>query len=82
MKKINENEQRTITGGKSAYAYCHAYNSGYCHKDYTDYAYSFSNGKCKFNYYTSIDYATKYWTRYYGPCMACYSHDVDIEAGF
>lgn len=81
MKKLNINDQCTITGGKKGYAYCHAYNSGNCYKDYSNSAYSFSKGKCSFTYYTAIDYAAKYWTRYYGPCMSCYSHDVDIAAG-
>lgn len=78
MKKMGEEELRTVDGGKgwySSYRYCCNLASGNCCKKYKNSSKGWKNGKAKFTYYTAYDYAVKYYglsNCYY----SCHAKDV------
>lgn len=77
MEKVNENEQMLIVGGWKATVYCPNYGSGYCKKDYTG-PFGWKKGKSTFTYWTAVTYVKKWYERWYGPRLACHSHDCDL----
>lgn len=76
MKILNATEMKNITSGGTGWVTCPAFLTD-CTGEYKNKKYDWKNGYCTFSYWTDIDFAIKYHSRY-NVSLKCFEYDTQL----